>query len=211
MNVKQLGMSILLASAVSSVALADNNKYFKVEGNFGKTSSKVDGVNPEEYINEALNTEGTKSKKSNTGAGIAFGYKYDNNVRTEVSLSHAKLFSMKNEGESYSMNARATTLLVSAYYDFAGVINPSITPYVGAGVGLSTIRTKFSQKEVSESNRTNAFSYQVGTGVDVKLSNNISLDVGYRYINYGNRKMKDSDEKVKFNAHNVVAGLKYSF
>lgn len=88
------------------------------------------------------------------------------------------------------------TLLFNAYWDFHNSTN--FTPYIGAGLGLAFIQVDGSattyfhaenravsyEKSLGVRNNTN-FAWQVGAGCSYALTDNIALDLGYRFMSLG--------------------------
>ena len=70
----------------------------------------------------------------------------------------------------------------------------------------------------SEDNETNSFSknkfaYSLMAGVGAEITKNVTVDVGYRYTDYGSFSKTLEDGKLKFDtkAHQILAGVRYSF
>lgn len=79
------------------------------------------------------------------------------------------------------------TALVNGYIDFGTW--GGLTPYVGAGVGASSVRTNdfvsaTVPTKVEHSNQANlAWAYMAG--ISYRISNNLLVDVGYRHLSVG--------------------------
>ncbi len=243
MNVKQLAMSIFLASTFSSAALAENGKYFEkkyVKIEIGLVKPKLNA-----FAENLKNREKVRNRNEFLGTGIAFGFKHNDHIRTEIGFFESKLvkasgeYKDKIEGENFKRKesfehllakTSARTILLSAYYDFAN-LHSTITPYVGFGMGLSRVKYDYSfDKEVrgwirneygggdpdnypaerkSDKGTKTKFAYKLATGVDLKLSEHVSVDLGYNFIDHGKVKTAFGDQK--FRTHNVLVGLKYNF
>lgn len=160
--------------------------------------------------------EGTLASKSATenafGGGIALGYDFskrlDVPVRVELEYSATSKMDRKmtsswsdeyGEGyEDFKMKIDVQSLFFNAYYDFKNTT--SFTPYIGAGVGLAFVGAKTSvnsheEGEPDESDsfgkktRTN-FAWNVGLGCAYALNDTVSIDLGYRYADFGKAKTK---------------------
>lgn len=57
------------------------------------------------------------------------------------------------------------------------------------------------------------FKPYVGAGVGAEVSENVTIDVGYRYTDYGSFSKTVEDGKLKFDtkAHQILAGVRYNF
>ena len=115
--------------------------------------------------------------------GLATGVNVLPGLRAEVEYSYAaadldKLkFSFGGASVSFSIPGDMTVqmLLANVWYDFN--INAPIRPYVGGGIGYGW--TDFSA--LGGSNDDDGFAYQLGVGGVMPVTNQVSLDVGYRY------------------------------
>ncbi len=79
------------------------------------------------------------------------------------------------------------TALVNGYIDFGTW--GGLTPYVGAGVGASSVRTNDFVSatvltKVEHSNMAN-FAWAYMAGISYRISNNLLVDVGYRHLSLG--------------------------
>jgi opacity protein-like surface antigen len=91
-----------------------------------------------------------------------------------------------------------------------------IHPYIGGGIGFSYADTSADTTASSGgvaykrtiSDDATSFAGQVLAGVDIDLTSDFSIDVGYRYF-YTEHDM--SDTKLEFNTSMVTLGLKYKF
>ncbi|MEN6317283.1 MAG: outer membrane beta-barrel protein [Syntrophaceae bacterium] len=102
-----------------------------------------------------------------------------------------------------------------------------IHPYVGAGVGFSHMDVSLSTTSSagssgSISNDDTVFAWQVLLGVEIDLTNNLSMDIGYRYFSAENGSDDDYDDDhdhyhyyhdthFDYNTSMVTLGLKYRF
>lgn len=86
------------------------------------------------------------------------------------------------------------------------------TPYVGAGIGFSKIRYRNVDKGFGITNEewaTTKFSWSLGGGLSLKVTNRLNLDVGYRYYDLGSPRRKGKTYDVS--AQEVYGGVRYVF
>ena len=55
----------------------------------------------------------------------------------------------------------------------------------------------------------NTFTWQLGAGASYALTNNISLDAGYRYVDYGD--FNEYDSKIDTTSNELYIGARYTF
>jgi opacity protein-like surface antigen len=97
-----------------------------------------------------------------------------------------------------------------------------IHPYIGVGMGLSYAdvtakATDGSASSVSVGDNYTTFAWQVLTGVEIDLANNLALDIGYRYFvtqlefNDNIEFDHDTSRDIDFETSIVTLGLKFLF
>lgn len=165
------------------------------------------------------------------GAGI--GYHINDHIRTDLTLGYrggynasgAILVGATPVGMSADINS--TVGLVNAYYDIGRF--DRFTPYVGAGVGFSSNRVDTTNISIGGASVGNiggdthtSFAWQVSAGTGIELTQNLSLDVGYRFIDMGTAQTGDTAVvggttitgatiKGNLRANELQAGLRWTF
>ena len=86
-------------------------------------------------------------------------------------------------------------LFINGFYDFQpfSIRNTAITPYLGGGVGISRNKMGTTVQNVNgipdgftfDGNTINQFAYKLSAGTLVSLTEHLSLDVNYQYVNLG--------------------------
>lgn len=82
------------------------------------------------------------------------------------------------------------------------------TPYVGAGIGLTQLKYRAFDKTSGGSNGDYdpmKFTWSVGAGLSLKVTNRFNVDAGYRYYDMGSIKSSD------VTAQEIYAGVRYVF
>jgi opacity protein-like surface antigen len=121
-------------------------------------------------------------------AGI--GYQFDPNFRADVTYNWTGGYGV-NPGE-----VRTGAVMGNVYYDFAN--SSAFTPYVGAGVGYGW------QWGTGGPVDTGGVAVGLDAGVAYNLTNNIAIDVGYRF--------QDILSSVQYTQeHQVAAGIRVKF
>ena len=163
------------------------------------------------------------------GGALAVGYDFhpSQQIPLRVELEYHKLGDAEHTRKYRYWEAKSTlgasTLFVNAYFDWH---NPSrFTPYASVGLGRSSLTAKMKESEpgwpadVYGKKTTTNTAWNIGFGSALRLSDTISLDLGYRYANLGKAKTKlldttDPDDYVKTNTvdtHQLLLGAKFSF
>ena len=152
-----------------------------------------------------------------------------------VSASYFE-FSGRDNGDPHSNEDRAShldskTLFVNMYFDVN--IGTIFTPYIGAGIGVSNASADYNfqsgRYSIPESRVSDwKLGWNVGAGVGVRLTQQLTLDLGYRYTDLGHfsgmaglykedyaasSTWRTQEEKLDFDltSHEVVLGLRYTF
>ena len=133
----------------------------------------------------------------------ALGYRYEH-FRGEVEYVWRKY--TKDETEFDTMKFKSYSYMFNAYYDFLPY--NWWTPYVSAGLGYTKL--KYNNFD-STSLRSNAkykegnFTWALGAGASLKVTNRFNVDLGYRYYDMGSIKHADTT------AQEVYGGVRYVF
>ena len=156
--------------------------------------------------------------------GVGAGLKINEWLRTDVTLEYRADVDVRGR---YSGGAReyadiqAFAGFVNGYVDFGKW--EKITPYVGAGVGGSLLRTTQNYQvgacdcvtgRWDKANKFN-FAWNVTAGASFKLKKNVELDVNYRFANLGGAVSGQTTfgggNRVQWNnlvTHDVRAGIR---
>lgn len=159
--------------------------------------------------------------------GGAIGMHVTDVIRGEVELSHS---SWKGNDASWidgaavtgsdgvSGKISATYLLANLWLDWKN--NSAFTPYVGGGAGAAWVNGSIDYDSSAWGHgdgRGTNFAFQLGGGLKFDLTENASVDLGYRYksilnVDFKNRGAGEPNlENGDVNSHNVQLGLTYSF
>ena len=152
------------------------------------------------------------------GGGVGVGYHLTDNFRADVTLGYlgGDRFSYDDGVNTLDASYTAWSGLVSGYYDIATVVG--ITPYVGAGVGLTYTRHELDvdfpavPAQFSAADRSYDFAYALMAGASYKVSDNVSVDLGYQFLHTPDAKYLDTNapairEGTKH--HLVKLGVRY--
>lgn len=166
--------------------------------------------------------------------GVDMGYYYDLPVRVEAEyIYHGKaefsqgpttvLLQNGNVGSaSHSFKVKAHSLMANAFYDFQ---NDSLfTPYLGFGLGLAYLDTKYKANTFNGGSYSGStshdqvnFAWNVGGGVAYSFSDTMALDLGYRYLDLGEAKTGSitqggfsGSNKIDYTAHQFSVGVRFS-
>ena len=161
-------------------------------------------------------------------AGVSYGLE-GGAIRTELEWQRNTAARMNNTSvwyagglgnvdETSKTKIKTHAYMLNAYYDFDTCTK--FTPYVGAGIGLA--KTKIANMVygggfVKSTEKHTGIAWQIGAGIAYALNDNVSVDVGYRYIDYGKFDVSSIFDNGSFRAsyettaNELYAGLRYSF
>ena len=196
------GFTALFATAVQAAdmprllppvelpAVSEDFGGWYLRGDIGYRLDKVGSVSA-----SSSGTPVTSSRIDNVFAGgLGGGYKYQW-FRADMTVDYgtqAKFHGDVPRGPSYyNMKIDTLTVLVNGYVDFGTWYG--FTPYLGAGVGISYLRTG----DYTVASLGNALiptranwspSWAAMAGVSYQMLPNIAIDLGYRYLSIGDAK-----------------------
>lgn len=143
-------------------------------------------------------------------ARIEVEYMYMGEAEQSGSTNH--LFSQAGNF-SYKQKNSVNSLFVNAYLDLH--TGSMITPYAGVGLGTAWIKSEgdLNGRGLGSNKETNV-AWNVGLGVAFELSYNASIDLGYRYADFGKAKTGANNLgsiESDMNMHQFNLGLRYTF
>jgi opacity protein-like surface antigen len=200
---KKLLAALLLTLPTMAVALDLEGYYITAKGGASKTFNT--GTTNLNIFNGTLVT----LQNEDLGTGSAFGFSVGKYLTNSFRL---ELEATKRAG--YEYDARVSTagltsiteeatiqteaVFINGFYDFQpfSIRNTAITPYLGGGVGISRNKMKttvahnngITNGEAFSGNTINQFAYKLSAGTLVSLTEHLSLDVNYQYVNLGSFK-----------------------
>jgi opacity protein-like surface antigen len=154
----------------------------------------------------------TSSKIDNVfsgGAGVGYKWQW---FRTDLTVDYGTQAKFHGDAPGavsfYNMKIDALTILANAYFDMGTWYG--FTPYIGAGVGSSYLRTgDYTTAALGNGaipTRANwSFSWAAMAGVSYQILPNIAIDFGYRYLKIGDA--KSGFEPPAYTAYTSVKGI----
>ena len=112
--------------------------------------------------------------------------------RLELELTHRNndVDGFGREGGPGKGDISADSAMVNLLYDFD--VNPRYTPYVGVGLGWTSVEANGIRKDIVVPNRTGlvdgddtVFSYQLIAGITYQTSRQLGVTLAYSYLNAG--------------------------
>jgi len=193
---RKLTLALLLTLPTMAVAIDLEGYYITAKGGASKTFNT--GTTNLNIFTGALVTY----QNEDLGTGSAFGFSVGKYLTNSFRL---ELEAIKRTGYEYDgrANARYTekakiqteALFINGFYDFQpfSIRNTAITPYLGGGVGISRNKMgTITEHEFGLANGTtidgdtiNQFAYKLSAGTLVSITEQLSLDVNYQYVNLG--------------------------
>ncbi len=162
----------------------------------------------------------TGSGSANTvGFGVSAGFDFyqqsEAPFRAEIEYVIRTAFQGESEMRTFNLDSKVNynmhTVLANAYYDF---YNETIfTPYIGGGIGIAVVDGRFEVNSYDREIDSTVFAWQAGVGVGIALSDNVSADVGYRFLDTSNinTKFYGEDFEMDISAHEFSIGLRFGF
>ncbi|WP_192496500.1 outer membrane protein [Chlorobium phaeovibrioides] len=218
---KKIVMTLMAAGLIAapSLASAETTPYVSLSAGLGlmNDSDIKDGVgflyDSEESVlyKTGVALEGAVGVKMDMfRVEAAVGYQSSDVDKYEVDGTEEAL------PEGFEVSTAIRSYMVNGYADFD--MNNGITPFVMGGVGLANVDLKmtgtYDDSSVSLSFSQDVFAWQVGAGVGVKATDNITVDLSYRYFATSDVKVAsddDGDAKFTVGTSKVLLGMRYSF
>ncbi len=214
---------VLLISAVALVSFTtvanaqDFEQYVSGKGVLRYGTYKVQSNEDHEQFKES---------KSVAGLRLAYGLSFpmgENHLRAELEYGlngTQKMDKTLDDGNVQLKNRmKSQSLMANVYYDFN--TGTRFTPYVGAGLGYAHLKNEVGMTDHEDSEHYSIskskgnFAWNVSVGASYAVDKNLSLDLSYRFTDYGKVKFNATAENVrataKLRANELNFGVRYNF
>ncbi|MBQ7618333.1 MAG: porin family protein [Desulfovibrio sp.] len=225
---KKLFLTALLILALTSPCLAGDSGVYaglKVMDSYQSTGDLSSGGIARHFD--------LKNHSQNTvGGGVFLGYdffkQHNTPIRAEVEFAMRSTanseYELKHQvGRTSWATMKAEynmhTLFGNVYYDFHN--DSAFTPYVGGGIGLAIIKSKYEiqvpQGSVSFKESNTSLAYNLGVGCSYDLTESLTADLAYRFVgtNFHETDKSLGGDKVKVGMANYAnefsLGLRFNF
>ena len=232
MKMNRLALVLLLPLFASPVLAADSPWY--VGASVGNNWLSDGDIPRTTYLNGAPThlTDANADFDRRSTYSAVLGYRFSDAWSVEGEFAHRtnKTDRLSAAGVSSASMAleqvelRSNSVMANARYSFPG-LGP-LRPYVGAGVGASEVRMKWTRRPpangagaISDDNW--AFAYQAQVGLDLELAKHWTLNAQYQYFRVGspdvstNRRVtaitSQTWEVNDYKAQTLSIGLRYAF
>ena len=210
---KILFISIL--SLASTLALGDiGDNFFSIK--LGSSNSKNAGTSSLiTQVNKSGTTTNNDLGRSNV-LGISVGKYFNERFRGEIGISQRKGFKYHTTVPAlpenyYKADVESFAVFLNGYVDAQPMtfLQNSVTTYVGGGIGIS--RNKMNALSIhsegvllgtASSNTETEFAFKFALGTLINLSDNVSVDLNYQYVDLGDIK---SGTNLSWDARDLVA------
>lgn len=158
-----------------------------------------------------IDAAGDKAKlKAGYGLLGAVGCDYGS-YRFEAEAGYADNNLKTYNGIDLDGDISVYSLMANAYYDIDA--GGSVTPYIGAGVGVAQVSGHNIVESGTSGTPVNdnemALAYQIGAGVAIPLTSTVDLDARYRY--FATTDFSTDFGNLNVDSHNVLLGLRVKF
>lgn len=145
--------------------------------------------------------------------GLALGKEINDRARAEIEISYrnADINTISFSGidlPDSNGDLKSTAFMLNGYYDLTQ--DTLVKPYVSAGIGV--VRHKIAGSAAGldlGSDSDTVFAYQIGAGIAKDINEKTAATLGYRYL--GSSDGDFGTTTVEYGAHEIRAGLRYSF
>lgn len=200
--IKRTALLVGLCVCLSTPAMSADGPYVGV--NIGITMPSDSDLSEAGFPDAELSFDSGLAISAAVGQKIGIG-----RIEAEIGYKTSDLDEISFSGVgSFPVNGDASVLsfMGNGYIDFDA--NPTIKPYIMAGLGVAQLTVDSTDLEADDEDDT-VFAYQAGVGCGFALNKTITLDVSYRYM--GTSDADFSDTEATYGSHNVLAGLRFNF
>ncbi|KMT53435.1 outer membrane protein [Pseudomonas fildesensis] len=183
---QKLSLALLLAAIATPAAQAEG-WYGSAKLNSARQNLSSSLLTSPRVSERVDAPDSTKTFTSSFAVGYAFreGWRVEGEY-TLPSNSTFKSYWAPFNANVNSLHTQSQRLMLNGYKDIP--INPWLSFYGMAGVGVARIATDGYQSNETRrfaSNRQHNLAYSLGLGLDAKVTEELTLGVGYRYVAMG--------------------------
>ena len=195
---KKIIAALILTLPTISVAVDLDGYYITAKGGVSKTSDTGETT----FVNQFGLSRTMQNEDLGTGSAFGFsvGKYLTNSFRLEIEAIKRTGYEydtpfVQFTNNAFEANIQTEALFVNGFYDFQpfSMSNTAITPYLGGGVGISknkmgttdVILNGIPNGQTVDGNTIHQFAYKLSAGTLVSLTEQLSLDVNYQYVNLG--------------------------
>lgn len=140
------------------------------------------------------------------------GCQVSDNLRVEVTGGYRMKASLSTPFNDLSADLATYTGFVNAFWDITNY--NGFTPYLGGGVGVAHHRlTNVTLPATSSNGNRTDLAYNVTAGISYDITNNLLLDVAYRYVDLGFARSRGTTPMTidDLKSHEIKVGMRYHF
>lgn len=153
----------------------------------------------------------------------AFGYAHQSGLRGEIAAGYRYNdlddFEVSGVKVDFEGEITAVTAMANLYYDFdlgahggATGTTAKLVPFVGGGIGVAVLTIDIDEIggfSVNEDEDDTVFAWQVVAGLAYKFTPKVTGSLRYAYFATSDPEFDGVDSE--YDAHNVLAGIRYNF
>lgn len=197
---------LLMATAIALVSAVSTSAKAECDGFYGAVRVGVaqHDVSNSSSTDIMSNDESLDDNRMMLAGALGYRYK---NFRGE--LEYVWHEHTNDDTEFDVAKFKTYSYMLNAYWDF--MPDHWWSPYVNGGVGLTQLKYSNIDKNSGYNNAIGGnyepmkFTWSVGAGLSLKVTNRLNVDAGYRYFDVGS--IRHADVKVQ----EVYTGIRYVF
>ena len=163
--------------------------------------------------------EGTAHLDKGYALNLAIGHSWGAlRIEGELGYTESNQNKVDSDQGTYKVEGKSAvkTLMLNAAYDIPVSDKHDLVVYPLIGIGYSRLESKkVTLEDYTFDGHKEGVAWQVGAGIGYTLSSNIRLNFQYRYVSTSKEKWQDltGDRyiELKYEAHQIFAGLSYAF
>ena len=232
--------SVISVAMFGSLSMAEDFKqYISGKASVVRLENKFSGTGV--YNNKQSLENVVHHKKNHTVAGLRLAYGFaipvgESNMRAEIEYGYNGKAKLKGDMNyriatnipaallPYRSEIKSQFVMANIYYDFD--TGSDWVPYLGAGLGYARVKAdnsvEFDGQSMSLSKSSNNFAWNVTAGVAYNVTENLSIDASYRFMDLGKAKTSgnfdlgqaythDVHTKSKVRTNELNIGIRYTF
>ena len=141
--------------------------------------------------------------------GVGVGFTFNEMFRADINFQHRKIDGdiKREKTNSLLRKADSNSIFLNGYFNLTDFTD--MTPYLMAGVGYISNKTKDATKDqgnlrtFATGSKSSKMTWNVGVGITYNLHENIKADFGYKFLGLGDFKFTNTGQKLISTGTNI--------
>jgi len=190
---KKIAAVIFCLTLAASLSFAESAKDKVYIG--ASLSMSFENFSYDDFVDNFTTATGNAKSLSGPRYDFSLGYRLGKKYRMEAQYLIVSQNNFKTDKTNSNVEYKATGVFANLIYDFWDMQDHFLTPFIGAGAGVTSPNLNISYNGIKDEADKNGFSWQFQGGLNVKLTDWLIVNAKYTYISMPDIKLNSSSQE----------------